>query len=273
MKFFLILFFSITLYASPRVIALSPSINEIIFALGKGDTIVANTQFSNYPQEAQNIPKVGGYFSVDLEKVVAMKPDMVMLQGYDMNVVKNLEKLHINHMLLKTNSMEEIKQTIQKIADFYDEKEESKKILHTIDESLKSIENIVHNQKILIVISATTNFSKPIYVVGHGIYLEDIILHSNNKNAYNVPTLAQPTVNLETIIKLNPDIVILLAPYLNTSNITAEALIQKWKTIPISASKKENIFVIDKEYAGIPSQRVHYFIDDFKKALENASNK
>lgn len=273
MKLFIILFLSITLYATPRVIALSPSINEIIFALGKGDTIVANTQFSNYPEEAQLLPKVGGYFSVDLEKVVAFKPDMVMLQAYDMSVVKNLEKLNINHMLLKTNSMDEIKQTIQKIADFYDEKEKSQKILQTIDERLKSIENIIQNQKILIVISATTNFSKPIYVVGHHIYLEDIILHSHNQNAYNVPTLAQPTINLETIIKLNPDIVILLAPYLHTTDVTNEALIAKWKTIPIAASKKENIFVIDKEYAGIPSQRVQYFIEDFKKVLENASNK
>lgn len=273
MKLLIILFLSITLNATPRVIALSPSINEIIFALGKGDTIVANTQFSNYPQEAQNLPKVGGYFSVDLEKVVAFKPDMVMLQAYDMSVVKNLEKLNINHMLLKTNSMEEIKQTIQKIADYYDEKEESQRILQAINNSLKSIENIIHNQKILIVISATTNFSKPIYVVGHGIYLEDIIFHSHNQNAYNVPTLAQPTVNLETIIKLNPDIVVLLAPYLHTSNITSEALIQKWKTIPISASKKGNIFVVDKEYAGIPSQRIQYFIDDFKKVLEHARDK
>ena len=273
MKFFLILFFSITLFASPRVVALSPSINEIIFALGKGDTIVANTQFSNYPEEAKLLPKVGGYFSVDLEKVVAFKPDMVMLQAYDMSVVENLKKLNINHMLLKTNSMEEIKQTIQRIADFYGEKEQSTKLLSDINNSLESIKNIIHNQKILIVISATTNFSKPIYVVGHNIYLEDIILHSNNQNAYNVPTLAQPTVNLETIIKLNPDMVILLAPYLNKSDISKETLIQKWKTIPITASKKENIFVIDKEYAGIPSQRVQYFIEDFKKALEHASNK
>jgi iron complex transport system substrate-binding protein len=273
MKLFLILFLSITLYATPRVIALSPSINEIIFALGKGDTLVANTHFSNYPEEAKQLPKVGGYFSVDLEKVVAFKPDMVMLQSYDMSVVENLKKLNINYMLLKTNSMEDIKQTIQKIADFYDEKEHSAKILNGINNRLESIKNIIHNQKILIVISATTNFSKPIYVVGHNIYLEDIILHSNNKNAYNVPTMAQPTINLETIIKLNPDIVILLAPYLHTSDITQDALIQKWKTLPIAASKKENIFVIDKEYAGIPSQRVQYFIEDFKKVLENAQNK
>lgn len=273
MKIVLILFFTLTLYATPKVIALSPSINEIIFALGKGDTIVANTQFANYPEEAKLLPKVGGYFSVDLEKVVAFKPDMVMLQAYDMSVVDNLEKLKINYMLLKTNSMDDIKQTIQKIADFYGEKEHSIKILSDINNSLESIKNIIHNQKILIVISATTNFSKPIYVVGHNIYLEDIILHSNNQNAYNVPTLAQPTVNLETIIKLNPDIVILLAPYLHSSDITKEALIQKWKTIPIAASKKENIFVIDNEYAGIPSQRVHYFIEDFKKALEHANNK
>ncbi|MFA7084607.1 MAG: helical backbone metal receptor [Arcobacteraceae bacterium] len=273
MKLLLILLFSITLYASPRVIALSPSINEIIFALGKGDTLVANTEFSNYPEEAKLLPKVGGYFSVDLERVVALKPDMVMLQAYDMSVVNSLEKLKINYMLLKTNSMNDIVQTIEKIADFYEEKEKSQEILTVIHSSLKSIENIISNKKILMVISATTNFSKPIYVVGHDVYLEDVILRSNNQNAYNVAYLAQPTINLETIIKLNPDIIVLLAPYLSESKITKETLLNKWKTIPINASKKNNIYVIDKEYAGIPSQRVRYFIDDFKKVLDDARNK
>ena len=273
MKFFLILFFSIQLFATPRVIALSPSINEIIFALGKGDTIVANTEFSNYPKEAQNIPKVGGYFSVNLEKVIALKPDMVMLQAYDMQLVENLKRLNINHLLLKTNSMEDIVQTITKIADYYDEKEYSAQILSNIQKSLKSIENIVHNQKVLMVISATTNFSKPIYVVGHEVYLEDIILRSHNKNAYDVPTLAQPTVNLEGIIKLNPDIVILLAPYLHQSSTSKEELIKAWKSIPINASQKSHIYVVDEEYAGIPSQRVQYFIEEYKKALEDVASK
>lgn len=273
MKFFLILFFSIQLFATPRVIALSPSINEIIFALGKGDSIVANTQFANYPKQAQNIPKVGGYFSVNLEKVVALKPDMVMLQAFDKKLIENLKQLNIDHMVLHTNSMEDIVNTIKKIALFYDEKVESKKILNNIENRLNSIENIIHHQKVLIVISATTNFSKPIYVVGHNSYLEDIIVRSNNINAYDVPTMAQPTINLETIIKLNPDIIILLAPYLHKSNISKDQLKEKWRTIPVNASKKSHIYVIEKEYAGIPSQRVQYFIQDYKKALQDVANK
>lgn len=168
--------------------------------------------------------------------------------------------------------MEDIVQTIKKIADYYDEKEYSTKILNDIQKSLKSIEKIVYNQKVLIVISATTNFSKPIYVVGHDVYLEDIILRSHNKNAYTIPTLVQPTVNLESIIKLNPDIIILLAPYLHQSSTTKEELIKAWKNIPVEASYKNNIYVIDKEYAGIPSQRVRYFIEDYKKALENVAS-
>ncbi|PKN14058.1 MAG: iron ABC transporter substrate-binding protein, partial [Deltaproteobacteria bacterium HGW-Deltaproteobacteria-24] len=107
----------------------------------------------------------------------------------------------------------------------------------------------------------------------HEVYLEDIILHSNNKNAYDVPTLAQPTVNLESIIKLNPDIVILLAPYLHQSSTSKEELIKAWKSIPINASQKSHIYVVDKEYAGIPSQRVQYFIEDYKKALEDVASK
>jgi len=61
----LLLFILLCLYAfgsEQRIIALSPSINEIIFALGSGDKIVGNTEYCQYPKKAQSIPKVGGVF-------------------------------------------------------------------------------------------------------------------------------------------------------------------------------------------------------------------
>ena len=50
-------------------------------------------------------------------------------------------------------------------------------------------------------------------------------------------------------------------------------IIKAWKKLPINASKNDNIYAIDKEYAGIPSHRIEYFINDFRKILENVRNK
>jgi len=72
---------------------------------------------------------------------------------------------------------------------------------------------------------------------------------------------------------MNPDIVILLTPFLDGKIDEQKELIDVWKKLPISASKNDNIYTVDKLYAGIPSQRVEFFIKDFKKILENVRDK
>jgi len=75
-----ILFCTTLLSAQERIVALSPAINEILFALGKGSEVVGNTTYATYPEAAKKIPKVGGYFSVSLEKILALKPTLVLMQ-------------------------------------------------------------------------------------------------------------------------------------------------------------------------------------------------
>lgn len=273
MKLLLLIFLSFNLFAQQRVIALSPSINEIIFALGKGNTVIGNTQYCTYPLEAKSIRKVGGYFNVSIEKVLALKPDIVMMQSYDQKLISELKKLNIKTMVMEFNTLDNLKVNIQKIAEYYNEKKAVKQILDQINIGLKSTERIVENKKIMMVISATMNLHKQIFIIGHNMYLEDIILYSGNKNAYNYVGNHQPLVNMEKIIALNPDIIILLAPYLKDKTFSKQELINKWKTIPVTASKKDTIYVIDEDYAGIPGPRVSHFIEDFKEILTDAKSK
>ena len=73
---------------------------------------------------------------------------------------------------------------------------------------------------------------------------------------------------MENLILLNPDIIIILAPYIKEKNISKQSLISPWLKLPINAKKYHNIFVIDKEYAGISSDRLQFFLKDFKNILE-----
>ncbi len=59
-----------------RIVALAPSITEIIFALEQQERLVGTTQFSNFPAEASRLPKVGSYVRLDLERIMALAPDL-----------------------------------------------------------------------------------------------------------------------------------------------------------------------------------------------------
>ena len=117
MKYLLLLLFTINLYSYDRIIALSPSINEIIFALGGGDKIVGNTEYCKYPKEAIAKPKVGGYFSPSLEKMLALKPDMVIMQQSSYKLSRQLEDLGIKTKVAKLKTLDDIKDTVKIIGD------------------------------------------------------------------------------------------------------------------------------------------------------------
>lgn len=272
-KVLFILLFCINLFSEERVVTLSPSINEIVYALEMGGNVVANTLHCDYPEESKNVLKLGGYNNISLEKVLEVKPTVVIGQDYDEKLNNNLKSLNIKTLSYKTNSIETIKNTIFELGKFFHKEEKAKEFLVNIDSAMVSVNNIVENKKILIVISPKKSLSNEIYVTGNFIYFEDIIKASGNKNAYNSTSLAQPVVNTEKVINMNPDIVILLTPFLDGKIDEQKELIDVWKKLPISASKNDNIYTVDKLYAGIPSQRVEFFIKDFKKILENVRDK
>lgn len=272
-KIIFILLFCINLLGAERIVTLSPSVNEIIFALGEGENIVANTQHSDFPLESKSIKKIGGYNSISLEKILKVNPTVVVGQDYDEKLNSNLKALGITTLSYKTNTISLIKNTINELGIFFKQEEKAKELNTNIDNAMTSLAEIVKDKKILIIISPKDSLSNQIFVSGNHIYFEDVILASGNKNAYFSNSTAQPVVNTEKIIGMNPDIIILLAPFLEDDLKAQTKLINTWKQLPINASKDDNIYTIDKLYAGIPSHRVEYFIKDYRKILENVRNK
>ena len=272
-KLLYLLLFINFLVANEKIITLSPAINEIVYALGLGDKIVANTEFCDFPIESKNIEKVGGYGSVSLEKVVKLNPTIIVNQDYDKKLNQSLNDLGFKTLVCKTNSLDDIKFTINDLGEFFGKKEKAKNLNNEIEKSLVSLKNIIKNQKILIVISPQNTLSNQIFVTGNFVYFEDIIKASQNKNAYQSSLKSQPTINNEKLITLNPDIIILLAPFLENDKKTQENYINMWEKLPTNASKKRNVYIIDKIYSGVPSHRIKYFIDDFKGILEDVRAK
>ena len=76
-----------------RVVSLAPSLTEVVFATGQGARLVGATLYSNYPPEARDLPRVGSYVHLDIEKIMALKPDLCLAikDGNPIAVVRRLE--------------------------------------------------------------------------------------------------------------------------------------------------------------------------------------
>jgi iron complex transport system substrate-binding protein len=191
------------------------------------------------------------------------------MQSDNIKLSKQLNRLGIKTKYIKIDKLDNIKLSILQLGKILNKEDKAKEIITSINNKLKKIKNITKNKKILFVIGENLSLEKRIFVAGNNLYFDDIIKESGNINAFQSKYMGQPILNYENIIAYNADIVILLAHARESKGLSKNDLLKPWKNIPISASKTNSIYIIDKEYAGIPSNRLIYFLDDFKDILNN----
>ncbi len=260
---YLTLLFSLNLHAKERIITLSPAINEVVFALGKGKLIVANTDHATYPAESKKIPKVGGYFGVSLEKLISYKPTLVLLQKNNTHLAQTLKRYQIKTVNFSISSLKSIKDMILTIGNKLDIQQKAKKIIENIDNQLKHLKHKKRDKTLLFIFGASGDLKRPMYCAGKDLYFDELIDIAGYKNAVNF-TKTQP-IGLEKLLFINPDVIIIA-----DSSITEdkkENILNKWYKLPLKASKNHHVFILNKIYQTMPSDRIALFINDLAKVL------
>ena len=123
-----------------RVVSLVPSISEIIFKLGAGDSVKAVTYHDSFPGEAALKETVGGFFSPSLKAIEALQPDMIFLSSMHEKVIKKFTHKKCKLVNLKTNSISDSYNNIYLLGNMFDKKENAAVIVAEIKNSLKVIE-------------------------------------------------------------------------------------------------------------------------------------
>ncbi|MCD4668336.1 MAG: helical backbone metal receptor [Sulfurimonas sp.] len=256
----LILFSILVLNANERIISLSPSITEIIFALKKGDKMVATSSYSLYPLEAQKLPIIGGYENPHLEKILALNPTLVVGQTFNQNTLDKLKLFNISTLTLNLKTIENIKKSITLLADKIDSLQ-AKQLTNAITNSITSAPKSKNPHAVMIVYGLREDLTKSTYIAGHNIFFEDIILACGNTNAYTEISTAQPVLSYENIIAINPDQIIILHSHATESEVNVKKALQNWYDLPTNASKNGKISIVDENYLHIPSHRIALTIE------------
>jgi iron complex transport system substrate-binding protein len=251
---FLTLFFILTLEAKERIISLSPSITEIVYALKKGDALVATSDFSLYPKEAQSLPIIGSYSSPHLEKIIALSPTLVVAQEFNQEILEQLKRFGIKTLMLKLQTIEDIKSSISKLAT--ELHADPKTFTDEIESAIKNAPKSKTPHKVMIVYGLHEDLRSGIYIAGNEIFFDDIITLCGNTNAYTSNQTNQPVLSYENVIALNPDQIIILHSRASNPHVNEEKALSVWHSIPTNASKNRRITVVDESYIHIASHRV-----------------
>ncbi len=191
-----------------RIISFRPNVTEILFALGLGDKVVGVTEFTHYPPEAEKIEKIGGYFNRSLEKILSLKPDLIILvpDATTAKIESALRRSRIDMLVLSADSVDDVYDAIQKIADANDIPDKGKALVAQIQSQMEAKSRIVRNlpkKKTLLVIQR-----RPLITAGGGTFLDQLLTLAGGENIAGSSRLPYPQFSLESVITRAPEVII-----------------------------------------------------------------
>ncbi len=252
----LVLLGSLSLHGAERLVTLSPSLTEILFALDVGEHIVGVSQYSDFPEAAKKIARIGGYSNPDLEKILQLHPSLVIGQHYSQQLLAKLEHFHINTLMLRLETLQEITQAIRTLGKRFHKEHKAAQLIAAIDTAATTVLKAATPSRVLIVYGLSDDLRRNNYVAAPGIFFDDIIHICGHENAFTPSLLSQPVLSYENIIALNPDQIVILHSHRTESDVNATRALNAWQQLPINAAKRKKIHIVDESYIHIPSHRV-----------------
>ena len=248
-----------------RIISLAPNITEILFDLGLDEEIVGVSTHSNFPEKAKTRPRVGSYISLDYEKIISLKPDLIIATGAGntREMVERLEKLGFPAYVIFPKNLEGILLSIDHMGQVVDRKAEALRIIQDMKRRRAEIVNLMQD------VPRTRVFLQigeaPMVTVGKGSFADDLIRLAGGENVAGEEKKMYPRFGMEEILKRAPEVIILTS--MNAS-ANYEKVLQdwsRWRTIP--AVKNGRIHLIDSDLIDRPSPRIIDGLEEMARIL------
>lgn len=197
-----------------RAVSLSPNLTEIVFAVGAGDKLVGVTTYCNYPEKAKQIEKIGDTLRPSLEKIIALKPDVVFvstasqLKGF----ANTLEQQSITLFVTDPDSFEKIYSSIEKIGEIFHKEEQARELVIQLKNRVARVEQKV---KDLPKPRVFVQIDKSLYTVGKNSFITDLVHKAGGISVTEELEADYPKLSKETALALNPEVIILTDSYDN----------------------------------------------------------
>ena len=228
-----------------RIVSLAPSNTEILFAIGAGHRVVGVTEFCNYPPEAVegvkngSIEVVGGFTRINVEKIVSLEPDVVFAYFGQEKEIKQLENLSIPTIVFNPKNLGMIYNDILIAGRVTGLERNAEKVVNEMKEKVNYVVSKVsalEKRRVFYVL-----WGDPLMSVGGDTFIGQLINLAGGENIFG-DTTGWPTVNMESVVERNPDVII-LDPYCGVSK---EDVLNNWSR-EINAVKNGSVYVVSNQ--------------------------
>jgi len=235
-----------------RVVSLAPHVTELLFAGGGGARIVGNVKFSDYPPAARTIAQVGDNRQVDFERVLALKPDLLVVWRHNssMRQMAQLRQLGIPLYYSEPQKLDDIPDTVLRLGQLLGTEKQARQSAAELRQQLTKLAAQARNRSLVRVFYQV--WDKPLYTLNGQHIINDAIRLCGGENVFARLPAPAPTVNVEAVLLEDPEVVITGA--MRTQSGTG---LELWKKYPtLLAVRRGNLFAIDGDLLNRSGPRI-----------------
>ena len=204
----LLLAFSAQGLAVERVVSLAPSLSEIVAELGAADLLVGVLDGGDRPTALANVPSVGRYGQLDMERLLSLRPDLILLWPGSVGPAQReqLQRLNIPVYVAEPHSLEQMTTQVQAIAEQLGRADAGRQLAAHLRQRLAQLRQRYQRAEPLRVFYQVWN--QPLYTVGGGQIISDALSVCGARNVFDDLKLPAPQVSIESVLQRNPEMIL-----------------------------------------------------------------
>lgn len=239
-----------------RVVALSPALAELCFAIGAGDKLVAVSAFTNYPPAAVELPKVGGFINPNVELLVELKPDLLVSQGVSEITRDRCRGLGLRYVGYALDSAADVLQVVRRLADLLDCPAGGAAAATKLQRELHEVSDAVAGRPkvpVFVCVGRQQDRINGLMTCADGTFLGDLVKLAGGRNVFADAAVLYPQPSLEEVTARAPQVILDLQPE-NRDPAGCRAAWQDLSALP--AVQHNRIEVLSEDYVMIPGSRL-----------------
>jgi iron complex transport system substrate-binding protein len=262
-----------------RIVSTAPSFTETLFAVGAGDRVIAVSTYCHYPPQVDELPRVGTYLNPNIESIARLRPDIVLVHSEQSDAIEQLSKVGIQSVGLKNTTLEDTLATMVQIGAAVGNKEQGLALERGLRAKLRDIERRASGKprrSLLFVVGRTPGRLDGLIAVGKGSFLNELIRIAGGRNVLSDSPVAYPRISLESVMRLDPDVIVDMGDMAVTSGVTEkhkQSVVKLWESQPaIRAVKEKHVFAVAADIFVVPGPRVTEAAEEFSRMLFGSSS-
>ncbi|MEP7365702.1 MAG: helical backbone metal receptor [Acidobacteriota bacterium] len=260
-----------------RVVSTAPSFTETMYAIGAGDQVVAVSTYCHYPPAVEKLPRVGNYLQPNIEAIARLQPDLVLVHAEQPEALVKLARLKIPTLALRNTTLEETLVSAMQIGNAIGMPQAGAKLERDLRGKLAAIEKKYSGKPrtLLFVVGRTPGRLDGMIAVGSGSYLNDLIRIAGGKNVLFDSKVAYPRISLESIIRLDPDVIVDMGDMAETVGVTEEhkrSVVKLWESQnAVRAAAERHVFAVAADIFVVPGPRVTQAAEAFATMMHEGT--